>query len=295
MLTEVAMESTAASASVAAAETPQFHLFTLLPPEIRNIIWSLALPPDIPEVYLRPQHPMPRLPTAITPSSDPPTVDTDYPVLMHVCRESRSLSRFLRPTRQQCPSYTTTTLHHSREIAHRPFRPDIDVMQINYVGVGPLLWMPDFWRGTGLSAKLVHVAVEASSMTSYVRSQLADAFRYLESVEVLHLIFRASSSLQVGWGVGEGQTAQMVKMAAAAPRRGRCKLAPLTEPQEELQRQHVAFMRKDLQEAVRARVRSWGEGVRVSVWDYEKKCLRLKIVPQMLMEFRGEGGWTPCA
>lgn len=171
-------------------------------------------------------------------------------------------------------------------------------MQINYVGVGPLLWMPDFWRGTGLSAKLVHVAVEASSMTSYVRSQLADAFRYLESVEVLHLIFRASSSLslspQIGWGVGEGQTAQVVKMAAAAPRRGRCKLGPLTELQEELQRQHVAFMRKDLQEAVRARVRSWGEGVRVSVWDYEKKCLRLKIVPQMLMEFRGEGGWTPC-
>ncbi|KAK1978502.1 hypothetical protein LZ30DRAFT_598993, partial [Colletotrichum cereale] len=58
----------------------EFHLFGELPPEIRALIWLLALPEDEPEVCIV-------QPACNTPQSL--IVYTAFPVLMHVCHESR--------------------------------------------------------------------------------------------------------------------------------------------------------------------------------------------------------------
>lgn len=70
-----------------------FHNFSNLPFEIRQSIWLFILPVDTPEVclmwpvnlYQRYEGPESALP------SEPFVVDTAFPVLIHVCRESRAI------------------------------------------------------------------------------------------------------------------------------------------------------------------------------------------------------------
>ncbi|KAI0152166.1 hypothetical protein F4776DRAFT_14960 [Hypoxylon sp. NC0597] len=115
------------------ASLPLFTRFNDLPLELRRIIWKLALPDDTPEVCI--PWPLNEEPSVWcyedgvlvtdTKHIEPFLVDTCFPVLMHVCRESREVAvrhlRFRYSPVAGCP------------VPFREFRPDLDIM---HVGVG---------------------------------------------------------------------------------------------------------------------------------------------------------------
>ncbi|KAI6084440.1 hypothetical protein F4821DRAFT_170665 [Hypoxylon rubiginosum] len=99
-----------------------------LPTELRYMVWHFALPDDISEVCI--PWPLEEVPKRWRPRDDPPRstflepflVDTGFPVLMHVCRESRevaiSLTRFRYSPIAGCP------------VPFRAFRPELDVLYV---------------------------------------------------------------------------------------------------------------------------------------------------------------------
>ncbi|KAI1416987.1 hypothetical protein F5Y13DRAFT_153514 [Hypoxylon sp. FL1857] len=111
---------------------PLFTRFNDLPLELRRIIWKLALPDDNPEICIPwPLNEQPSswgyedgVSTTYTKFIEPFLVDTCFPVLMHVCRESREVAisqlRFRYSTIAGCP------------VPFRAFRPDLDIMHISF-------------------------------------------------------------------------------------------------------------------------------------------------------------------
>ncbi|KAI0841228.1 hypothetical protein F5Y06DRAFT_215834 [Hypoxylon sp. FL0890] len=111
---------------------PLFTRFNDLPLELRRIIWKLALPDDNPEICI--PWPLNEKPSdwgyengvfvTNTTFLEPFLVDTCFPVLMHVCRESRELAvsqlRFRYSPIAGCP------------VPFRAFRPDLDIMHISF-------------------------------------------------------------------------------------------------------------------------------------------------------------------
>ncbi|KAI2632279.1 hypothetical protein GGR54DRAFT_27934 [Hypoxylon sp. NC1633] len=273
-------------------EPPRFSCFNSLPPELRHMIWDFALPDDTPELYRRPLQPTS---TSKAPGSTGPlTVSTGYPVLMHVSREARH--RALART-QLRPSAVAGC-----RIASRALRPELDIVQVSYSGVAPLLWLPAAWQQPGgLAAQLQHVAVEANTLTSYMRAQLADALPHLRSLRSLRVIFMsAAAPLQIG--------EELIPCRPA----GRCALQPFTFGGDEKKKKtktklrgtvvsvkgtcrldcDLDFLYNHLQELVRARLPLWGDDVRIAAWDYEAQTLKLRIVAQVMVHYQLSDG-TP--
>lgn len=261
------------------AKMSRFTLFKSLPPELRDMIWDFALPDDIPELYMRPHQSSSPLKALAPPG--PLLVQTAYPVLMHVCRESREL------TLSRIHLQTSKADH--RAIAHRVFRPDLDIIQLSYSGIAPTLWFPEVWRAT-LAPQIQQVALEANTLTAYMRYQLAEALQYLTSLQTLHVIFMSTAEpLQIG--------------EELIPRRptGRCALRPFTPTQEKLKftvgspepkgpEWDLSFLYNHLQDLVRTRVNTWGDKVKIAAWDYEKQSLKLNIVAQVVVRYQANAG-----
>ncbi|KAI1139602.1 hypothetical protein F5Y05DRAFT_424530 [Hypoxylon sp. FL0543] len=98
------------------ARRHRFSLFTSLPPEIRAMIWKFALPADTPEILYS------DLSRTTIPIS--PAVYTNYPAIMHVCREARHLAQ-----KKIQLAYSTEV---KCEIPYRPLRPDLDIIRLQY-------------------------------------------------------------------------------------------------------------------------------------------------------------------
>ncbi|KAI0388049.1 hypothetical protein F5Y04DRAFT_16731 [Hypomontagnella monticulosa] len=109
--------------------SPVFTKFVELPIELRYIIWELNLPDDIPEVCI--PWPLEEVPSRWEPGDgasgrnkylQPLLVDTAFPTLMHVCRESReaaqSHTRFRYSPIANC------------FVPFRAFRPELDILYV---------------------------------------------------------------------------------------------------------------------------------------------------------------------
>ncbi|GKT61979.1 hypothetical protein ColTof4_02393 [Colletotrichum tofieldiae] len=97
----------------------EFHLFGDLPPEIRALIWNFSLPEDEPEVCI-PQ------PTCDTPQSL--VVYTAFPVLMHVCYESRQFVQNSRLSGINFISSGSSAIAAGCPAPFRSFRPELDIL-----------------------------------------------------------------------------------------------------------------------------------------------------------------------
>ncbi|KAI4861023.1 hypothetical protein F4820DRAFT_83534 [Hypoxylon rubiginosum] len=110
--------------------TGTFTNFNDLPTELRYMIWRFALPDDIPEVCI--PWPLEEEPVRWDPEREssrrsrflePFLVDTDFPIHMHVCRESRELAMSSTHLRYSpiagCP------------VPFRAFRPELDILYVS--------------------------------------------------------------------------------------------------------------------------------------------------------------------
>ncbi|KAI0843388.1 hypothetical protein F5Y06DRAFT_291298 [Hypoxylon sp. FL0890] len=164
----------------------RFGLFTSLPPEIRIIIWTFALPRDVPELCF-PQ------PAGILEFTSP-TVYTNYPAIIHVCREARCLAQSkIRLT------YSSKT---KCIVPHRPFRPELDIVYIAVSrgrdpdGLPSLYMIPDLWDSE-LAKQVQHVVItpEDASLRR-MWAQVANALRYLPKLRTIHVAFTPSSEVE---------------------------------------------------------------------------------------------------
>ncbi|XXG98916.1 Nem1-Spo7 phosphatase regulatory subunit [Hypoxylon texense] len=116
---------------IAASVRPNvFTIFNDLPAELRYMIWRFALPDDSPEVCI--PWPLEEVPLRRDPDGEIPRrsrflepflVDTDFPVTMHVCRESREVAISSIHLRYSpvagCP------------VPFRAFRPELDTLYVS--------------------------------------------------------------------------------------------------------------------------------------------------------------------
>ncbi|KAK8110770.1 uncharacterized protein PG998_007227 [Apiospora kogelbergensis] len=127
----------AESSTVKGAASPSFNE---LPTELRLAIWTFALPDeDAPELlfYGGPED-----------QQGPIMVNTGYPVLMHVCAESRAVA--LRET------YLEYSRNAGMKIPRRRYRPDLDVQYINLRHDGQTLPAPGCKHVTGSGILQMH-------------------------------------------------------------------------------------------------------------------------------------------
>lgn len=137
-----------------------FPLFNDLPLELRQLVWHFSLPADEPEVFLLR---MAHLTTEDDPS-EPMTVDTAFPVLMHVCRESRDWVLQHSGTR-----FRSSTEAGGCEVVapFRRFLPELDTMYWDR-DVQERLWAV-MYTNTNVSSwlsQLLHVAIPGNTTSS---------------------------------------------------------------------------------------------------------------------------------
>lgn len=156
-----------------------FTLFGVLPSELRHLVWGLSVPDDEPEVCIH-QYEDLRLHCAGE-HLEPIVVETAFPALMHVCRESRA---FVLRHSQVC-------FHFSEEagcyVPARPFRPGLDTMFLDRYAQG-VLWSS---LSTGVSdgwlSQLRHIAMP--STTTLGRDEAAAINRHFPGLRSISLVF----------------------------------------------------------------------------------------------------------
>lgn len=164
---------------------PAFTLFSDLPFELRQLIWQLALPDDVPEVLILQPENLGLLGRDTIP--EPMTVDTAFPALMHACRESRDFVlkhgglRFRSSRKARC------------EVPFRPFRSDLDTAFWNQ-DLLPYLW--DTFCSASLNlwlSQLQHLAIASSR--AFRGKHVTDCIaRHCPELRCLSLVFSDSSN-----------------------------------------------------------------------------------------------------
>ncbi|KAI1141897.1 hypothetical protein F5Y05DRAFT_409047 [Hypoxylon sp. FL0543] len=198
------------------ATPPLFTKFNDLPPELRRIVWKLALPDDNAEICI----PWPLNEEAAywrrengvlvthTNFLEPYLVDTCFPVIMHVCRESRDLAvsqlRFRYSPLAGCP------------VPFRAFRPDLDIMHVSFfrepTDEHEMPRWPRYPRGTQHLAFDLHTLKDGSHLWILVGQASLD-------VRTVTCILPASNAIL--------DTAVRVR-----PPVRRCRLRPVEQPSD---------------------------------------------------------------
>ncbi|KAJ4304312.1 hypothetical protein N0V88_001925 [Collariella sp. IMI 366227] len=190
--------------------------FTGFPFELRHLIWGFALPDDDePEVLiLEAVHVLERQEDGGT---EPMVVDTAFPALMHVCRESRNFvvnnaGRFGIQFRD-CP-VDAAAASYTISVPCRPFRPELDTIYWNHA-------MTELMRHGGDDAWLSvlrHLALASPSPPVWLRNDMP------------HYILTSCPELRSLSVVVTGSSDDSpVREAVALPPKGRrCKLRPIT-------------------------------------------------------------------
>ncbi|KAI0010000.1 hypothetical protein F4779DRAFT_579514 [Xylariaceae sp. FL0662B] len=288
---------------------PAFGVFNNLPFELRTLIWEYALPEDIPEVCI--PWPLDEGPTdpdinnAVNPNTtrikrskyiSPLLVDTCFPVLMHVCRESREVAlrlRFRYSPVAGCP------------VPFRSFRPDIDILYVsvcrspnplNAVEWGPF---PEGARGARHVALDLHSVGDGRELWTLVTDPFLD-------VQTVTCVLPAPNALI--------DTALRFR-----PPVRRCRLREVLQPSHGGQSHIISVDRgidrrmsglstylEEIQDTIAQEFASWlddnGVPFRLSLdrlpaslarkWDPREPRFKLKFSAQLFEEYRG-GQWAP--
>jgi hypothetical protein len=120
-----------------------FALFSSLPTEVRLKIWLETIPDDEEEVCLCWPGDVPAQMIEDDPFSELPvlplTVDTGFPVAMHVCRESRAL---IQDPRLSGVRFRSSYLARCMT-PFRRFKPDIDILYLSHDSIYHLMLFTD--------------------------------------------------------------------------------------------------------------------------------------------------------
>ncbi|KAH6648054.1 hypothetical protein BKA67DRAFT_404341 [Truncatella angustata] len=198
-------------------------MFTLMQlcTELRAMIWDAAMPGDISETCIL-QLPQPATihdahPSELPPHHDaaqgpspPLLVDTAFPLLMHVCRESRQHAMKRTKFRHEPAAHAM--------VPCRPFRPELDVLYVPDPGSPPPAPLETArhvavgcWRPVYGSAGVVGTAISRAPTASCV-------FGAFPGVESISIVLPSSSS---------GRRPGDARSAGPALPRGRFRLEPV--------------------------------------------------------------------
>ncbi|KEY68836.1 hypothetical protein S7711_11503 [Stachybotrys chartarum IBT 7711] len=159
-----------------------------LPAETRLMIWGLSLPEDVPEVCIG-------WPTYLWGSQqlqEPYLVDTAFPVLMHICHETRQF--VLSPPSRY--SQFVPRFRFSKEagckVPYRHFRPELDIFYITNWQYSNVLKIHAFNHET--IRQSIHLAVEMAlwGATSYWFNDFI--FKHMQNIKTVSIVFPSSDS-----------------------------------------------------------------------------------------------------
>ncbi|KAI0008740.1 hypothetical protein F4779DRAFT_618266 [Xylariaceae sp. FL0662B] len=239
--------------------------FERLPPELRNMIWKLALPDDVPEVCL------PEQPIQVGIGTGALFVNTAYPMLMHLCSESRkfamSEARFVYSRDTDC------------RIAIRDFRPDFDVLQIT-AGTGHL---PKGDDGVAPETSVAHLALDAhEDMSSDELYMVASMLlhRYT-SLKTLAFIFHTGA--WKGLDFLEIPRHQVISLARHLTRRRR--LQPIVDWDSRWS-SACQKLKSRIDATTHAELLRFPEDVDGSTWNSVDHCFKFEVMALTLLEYR---------
>ncbi|KAI1460340.1 hypothetical protein F4805DRAFT_390921 [Annulohypoxylon moriforme] len=264
-----------------------------LPYELRVIIWEYALPEDTQEVCI----PWPLQEEAASEEEvatrwtqpriclRPFLVDTAFPVLMHVCHESReyakSRTRFRYSLVAGCP------------VPFRTFKPDLDIMY--YSRCRPPIGDDDYkWGNFPLGTK--HLAADLHTIRD--GSSFQQAFCLYYHLKTITCVLPAPGSI-VGTSV------------RFRPPVRRCRLRPVEQPTDGSQSHFIhvdggSYRRmtsasqyfKEVRDRINTGFLDYvpfdgmiDEDLRPR-WNAEEQAYDFELKPQMFEEYRG-GRWVP--
>ncbi|KAF9885247.1 hypothetical protein FE257_000607 [Aspergillus nanangensis] len=159
-----------------------------LPFEIRSMIWGYSLPQDVPEVcigwptYLKGDQQL----------QEPYLVDTAFPVLMHICRETRQF--VLSPPPKS--SHFAPRFRFSKEagckVPYRHFRPELDKFYITNGQYDHMFQIYEF--NHEIMHQCVHLAIEMAiwSASSYWFNDFV--FKHMQNIKTISIVFPSSDS-----------------------------------------------------------------------------------------------------
>ncbi|KAI8949714.1 hypothetical protein F4801DRAFT_590881 [Xylaria longipes] len=159
-----------------------FTLFNSLPPELRQIIWSMFMDSleekselliHEPSDFIRPSNLL------------APTVYTGFSALFHVNVEARSIAQ-ARMNFTDCPSAQCM-------VPVRPFRPELDVLYIPWEAWRSFFLLKEFHYGDVWLSQLQHVAVDiclSTNLAAFFRQA-----RHIPSVRTLRFVVPSEHNL----------------------------------------------------------------------------------------------------
>lgn len=152
------------------------------------MIWGLSLPEDEPEVCIS----WPTYIDGYQQLQEPYLVDVAFPVLMHICRETRQFA--LAPPTEH--SHLSPRFRFSKEadcrVPYRHFRPELDTIYITSWHYDQVLRMYEF--NHQIIRQSVHLAVEMCvwGMSSYWF--LDFVFKHMQNIKTISVVFPSSES-----------------------------------------------------------------------------------------------------
>ena len=179
------------------------------------MIWGHSLPEDVPEVCIG-------WPTYLQGGQklqEPYLVDTAFPVLMHICRETRQF--VLSPPTQY--SHFAPRFRFSKEagckVPYRHFRPELDMFYITNWQYDEVLRMYEF--NHEIMRQSVHLAVEMAlwSATSYWFNRFI--FKHMPNIKTISVVFPSTDSKRYNFDLDAFQ-----------PPTKRCRLLQMEQPEE---------------------------------------------------------------
>ncbi len=281
-----------------------FTLFPSLPTELRRSIWLEAVPDDEEEVCLPWPGDVPAHVVEDDPLSELPvlplTVDTAFPVTMHVCRESRALTQ---DSRLSSVRFRASRLARCMT-PFRRFRPDKDVLYLSHDSVYHLLLFtsPD-------STKLAQTEPGSAARRCY-----DDLMRTLRATRRLAVNVALMSSHhdhihEFLWEHVEASPERLAMVIpGTAPYAGpckdplgfvppgkRCRLVAVPDAAHESvvvravdeHREPRAVSLGEAMRAARKELRDWCGGVP----SYEATLDRLVVSAQVFVEYQKDGTW----
>ena len=159
-----------------------------MPAEIKALIWAFSLPEDEPEVCIA----WPSFLDHDQQPQEPYLVDISFPVLMHICHETRQFI-LSPPTQYQhlMPSFRFSQNAGCR-VPYRHFRPESDKF---YIGFWQYEQMFQFWAfNRDILSQALHLAVDMSLWGSSHLWFPKLVFKYMQNIQTVSIVAPSSDA-----------------------------------------------------------------------------------------------------
>ncbi|KAH9990548.1 hypothetical protein F4779DRAFT_256963 [Xylariaceae sp. FL0662B] len=268
-----------------------FSCFSSLPPEIQSKIWEFTLPIDIPEVHIW---------GGFTRAAKyPNSVFTDYPVIMHVCRDARHIAELKvgwdHTYKSNWESDTTSEpgiSEQGQRLVCRTFQSDLDTVYVSWSEIE--LFAMKISIDRKFAANIQHLAVEARHVAD--EEYMGNALRHLKNLRTLSMVFEEVGSLYTDSQVTFVESLGRPRLRQFTPEELQSIiLAPEGTPWTPRSLdEYIRDTHGKIQELMKNAVPTWGYGVDVSTWDRGTQTLKLEIKAKVFEYYRRSAGGSSC-